>query len=142
MVKGTQHQGFHGNTVILYRYSISSPPGKLTNLPALIMLVNLDCIDHGRLYFIGIKIITCGAGLTMQQAADAMGTSLSPREFKNVARAPHGVALVIVMQLLITPLLALGVAKLFNVSPAIAVGMLLVAALSLSIYSKQTMAIR
>lgn len=65
----------------------------------------------------------------------AMGTSLTPREFKNVARAPHGVVLVIMMQILVTPLLALGIAKLFNVPPAIAVGMLLVAALPGGLFS-------
>jgi BASS family bile acid:Na+ symporter len=58
-----------------------------------------------------------------------MGTTLTAREFVNVLRAPHAILVVLLLQLLITPLVALGLAKAMWLPPGIAVGMLVVAAM-------------
>jgi len=64
-----------------------------------------------------------------------MGTTLRPTDFAGVARAPQGVLLVIVLQVLVTPLLAIGLARAFLLPPEVAVGMLLVAALPGGLFS-------
>lgn len=58
-----------------------------------------------------------------------MGTTLTVRDFLDVAKSPRAVGLVLVLQWLVMPLAALGLARLFQVTPGIAVGMLLVVAL-------------
>lgn len=64
-----------------------------------------------------------------------MGTTLRPVDFAGVARAPQGVLLVIVLQILVTPLLAIGLARAFSLPPEVAIGMLLVAALPGGLFS-------
>jgi BASS family bile acid:Na+ symporter len=58
-----------------------------------------------------------------------MGTTLTPRDFWGVVRAPQGILLVLALQVLITPLLAMGLANSLALPQGVAVGMLLVAAL-------------
>lgn len=64
-----------------------------------------------------------------------MGSTLRPTDFAGVARAPQGVLLVIVLQVLVTPLLAIGLARVFLLPAEVAVGMLLVAALPGGLFS-------
>jgi BASS family bile acid:Na+ symporter len=64
-----------------------------------------------------------------------MGTTLTVGEFLQLARAPKGVFLVLAIQVLATPLLALLVARLLRTSPGITFGMLVIAALPGGMYS-------
>ena len=64
-----------------------------------------------------------------------MGTALTAGQFVLVARAPQGVLLIIAVQVLLTPFLALLLARLLLASPGVAVGMLLIAALPGGSYS-------
>lgn len=64
-----------------------------------------------------------------------MGATLRPADFQGVVRAPQGILLVIVMQVLVTPLLAIVLARAFSLPSEIAVGMLLVAALPGGLFS-------
>lgn len=56
----------------------------------------------------------------------AMGVTLTPRDFRRVARSPGPVAAGIVLHYLIMPLAAFLIAKLLGLSPQLAVGMVLV----------------
>lgn len=64
-----------------------------------------------------------------------MGTTLRPKDFAGVARAPQGVLLVIFLQILVTPLLAIALARAFFLPREVALGMLLVAALPGGLFS-------
>lgn len=64
-----------------------------------------------------------------------MGTTLRPTDFAGIARAPQGILLIIALQVLVTPLLAIGLARVFSLPREIAVGMLLVAALPGGLFS-------
>ncbi len=64
-----------------------------------------------------------------------MGTTLTVRDFINVARAPQGVLLVFAMQILITPLLAILLARVFVLPGGVAIGLLLVAAMPGGLFS-------
>ncbi len=64
-----------------------------------------------------------------------MGTTLTVRDFGNVARAPQGIFLIGLVQILVTPLLALGLARLFHLTPGVAVGLLLIVALPGGMFS-------
>ena len=64
-----------------------------------------------------------------------MGTTLTIRDFLDVARSPQGVLLVLAMQVLITPLLAIALAKIFMLPDGIAIGLLLVAAMPGGLFS-------
>lgn len=64
-----------------------------------------------------------------------MGWTLTVRDFLGVARAPRGIVLVLVVQVLISPLLAILLARILVVPHGIAIGMLLVAALPGGMFS-------
>lgn len=64
-----------------------------------------------------------------------MGTTLRPVDFAGVARAPQGVLLVIFLQILVTPLLAIALSRVFSLPREVAIGMLLVAALPGGLFS-------
>jgi BASS family bile acid:Na+ symporter len=55
-----------------------------------------------------------------------MGVTLTPADFKRVARQPYAVGVGLAAQFLIMPLAAAGIAKLFGLPPAIAAGLILV----------------
>jgi len=78
-------------------------------------------------YYLSAALLVC--------AMFGMGTMLTPREFLDVARAPYAVLLVVAMQVLVTPFLAIGVSRLFALPPGIAVGLLVVAALPGGLFS-------
>jgi BASS family bile acid:Na+ symporter len=64
-----------------------------------------------------------------------MGTTLELSDFRRVIRAPQGVLLVLAMQLVLTPLLAIGLSRLLNVPPGVSVGLLVVAAIPGGLFS-------
>ena len=78
-------------------------------------------------YYLSAALLIC--------AMFGMGTMLTPREFLDVARAPRAVLLVVAMQVLVTPLLAIGLSKLFSLPPGIAVGLLVMAAMPGGLFS-------
>ena len=58
-----------------------------------------------------------------------MGTTLTARDFIDVARSPLSLLVILVMQWLVAPCLAVLLARMLNVSPGVAAGMLLIVAL-------------
>jgi BASS family bile acid:Na+ symporter len=64
-----------------------------------------------------------------------MGATLNMGDFRRVFHAPQGVLLMLGMQLLLTPLLAIGLARVLGVPQGIAVGMLVVAAIPGGLFS-------
>lgn len=64
-----------------------------------------------------------------------MGTTLSTLEFRDVARRPQCLFLVLTVQLIVAPLLALGLARVFQVPTGVAIGMLVVTALPGGLFS-------
>ena len=57
-----------------------------------------------------------------------LGLSLTPADFRRVLVAPRGVGIGLVNLLLVSPLLAFGIAELFGLEPALAVGLVLLGA--------------
>jgi BASS family bile acid:Na+ symporter len=57
-----------------------------------------------------------------------LGLSLTPADFRRVLVAPRGVGIGLANLLLVSPLLAFGVAELFGLGPALAVGLVLLGA--------------
>lgn len=55
-----------------------------------------------------------------------MGLTLTPKDFKEIFRAPKSVIVGVIAQFTIMPLLALGLATLFRLPPEVAVGVILV----------------
>ncbi len=78
-------------------------------------------------YYISAALLIC--------AMFGMGTTLRPPDFLGVARTPHAVVLIFVMQVLATPLLAIALANGLSVPREIAVGLLLTAALPGGLFS-------
>ncbi len=64
-----------------------------------------------------------------------MGATLNLGDFRRVFHAPQGVLLMLGMQLLLTPLLAIGLARALSVPQGIAVGLLVVAAIPGGLFS-------
>jgi BASS family bile acid:Na+ symporter len=64
-----------------------------------------------------------------------MGATLTTRDFLNVARAPHPIALMFLVQLVISPLVAIVLARILKLPPGVAIGLLLVAALPGGLFS-------
>jgi BASS family bile acid:Na+ symporter len=57
-----------------------------------------------------------------------LGMSLTVRDFKRVATVPKATAVALVCQVLLLPAICLGLILLFDLAPALAVGMMLLAA--------------
>ena len=57
-----------------------------------------------------------------------LGLSLTTDDFARVARHPKAVAIALVCQVLILPVICFGLVELFNLPPILAVGMMLLAA--------------
>ncbi|WP_075351938.1 bile acid:sodium symporter family protein [Algoriphagus marinus] len=57
-----------------------------------------------------------------------MGLSLTPADFKRILIYPKAVAIGLVNQMILLPLIAFGLCKLFNLSPELSVGMMILAA--------------
>lgn len=57
-----------------------------------------------------------------------LGLSLTPEDFRRVARYPRAVVIALIAQVLLLPALCFGLIKIFDLEPALAVGMMLLAA--------------
>ena len=64
-----------------------------------------------------------------------MGTTLTPRDFAAVARAPQHVLLILGIQVLVTPLLVLGLSQAMFLSPDVTIGLFVAAALPGGLFS-------
>ncbi len=64
-----------------------------------------------------------------------MGATLTPLDFIKVARVPQAMILMFLVQVVISPLVALGLARLLHLPPGITVGLLLIAALPGGLFS-------
>lgn len=71
----------------------------------------------------GVSLISLGLGLIMF----GMGVTLGVDDFTAVLRTPRAVALGVLAQFLIMPLLGVGLARAFALPPGLAVGLILVA---------------
>src|SRR5687768_15026523 len=58
----------------------------------------------------------------------ALGMSLTPADFKRVVEVPRGVAIGMANLLLISPVLGFVIAELYGLDPALAVGLVIMAA--------------
>ena len=64
-----------------------------------------------------------------------MGATLTPMDFLKVARAPQAIGLMFLVQVVLSPMLAIGIARLLKLPPGVAIGLLLVAALPGGLFS-------
>ena len=73
-------------------------------------------------------LITTGLPIALAIIMFGLGLSLTPGDFRRVARTPRAVAVALVLQVLVLPLVAFGLVKAFDVDPLLAVGVMLLAA--------------
>lgn len=73
-------------------------------------------------------LIDVGLPISLFLIMVGMGMTLTPKDFREVAIAPKGTAYGLICQILLLPLVAFGVAVAMNLSPALAVGLIVVAA--------------
>jgi bile acid:Na+ symporter, BASS family len=85
--------------------------------PAILPALSAEVHAVVEAWFIPIQLILAMLG---------MGATLSVRDFAGVVRYPGGLFLGLVLQLVVVPAIALGIAELFDLSAGWAVGLLLV----------------
>ena len=73
-------------------------------------------------------LIDIGLPLSLFLIMVGMGMTLTPKDFREVVVAPRGTFYGLVCQILLLPLIALGVALALELSPALAVGLIVIAA--------------
>ncbi|EXG81966.1 bile acid:sodium symporter family protein [Cryptosporangium arvum] len=73
-------------------------------------------------------LITVGLPIALAVIMFGLGLSLTPGDFRRVAAAPKAVAVALVLQVLVLPLVAFGLVILFDLEPLLAVGVMLLAA--------------
>ncbi|KGN36695.1 bile acid:sodium symporter family protein [Knoellia subterranea] len=73
-------------------------------------------------------LITVGLPIALAIIMFGLGLSLTPGDFRRVARAPRAVVVALVVQVVILPLVAFGLIKGFGLAPLLAVGVMLLAA--------------
>ncbi|MBV1941149.1 bile acid:sodium symporter family protein [Streptomyces sp. BV286] len=73
-------------------------------------------------------LITIGLPIALAIIMFGLGLSLTPADFKRVARSPKAVAFALTVQIVVLPLLAFGLVKIFDMDPLLAVGVMLLAA--------------
>ena len=78
-------------------------------------------------YYLSLALLTF--------AMFGMGTTLAPRDFIRVARAPRAVLLVLAMQVLVTPCVAIILSRTLSLPRGVTIGLLLVAALPGGLFS-------
>lgn len=76
----------------------------------------------------GSTLTSIGLPVALGIIMFGLGLSLTPGDFKRVAKQPKAVIIALVCQLLILPALCLGLVVLFQLPPVLAVGMMLLAA--------------
>ena len=73
-------------------------------------------------------LITTGLPIALAIIMFGLGLSLTPADFRRVARTPRAVAVALVLQVLVLPVVALGLVEAFDLDPLLAVGVMLLAA--------------
>ncbi len=73
-------------------------------------------------------LTTVGLPIALGIIMFGLGLSLTPDDFRRVARHPRAVAVALACQLLVLPAICFGLVKLFDLPPLLAVGLLLLAA--------------
>ncbi|MFD9440797.1 bile acid:sodium symporter family protein [Streptomyces sp. NPDC060006] len=73
-------------------------------------------------------LITTGLPIALAIIMFGLGLSLTPADFKRVARSPKAVTFALTVQIVVLPLLAFGLVKIFDMDPLLAVGVMLLAA--------------
>ncbi len=73
-------------------------------------------------------LTTVGLPIALGIIMFGLGLSLTPEDFRRVARHPRAVAVALACQLVLLPAICFGLVKLFDLPPLLAVGMLLLAA--------------
>src|SRR5687768_2839966 len=73
-------------------------------------------------------LITVGLPIALAIIMFGLGLSLTPGDFRRVARTPRAVAVALVLQVLVLPVVAFGLVKAFDLDPLLAVGVMLLAA--------------
>ncbi|WP_141015031.1 bile acid:sodium symporter family protein [Nocardioides sambongensis] len=73
-------------------------------------------------------LITVGLPIALAIIMFGLGLSLTPSDFARVARSPKAVAIALVLQILVLPVIAFGLVTAFDLDPLLAVGVMLLAA--------------
>ncbi|TDC71812.1 bile acid:sodium symporter family protein [Actinomadura sp. GC306] len=73
-------------------------------------------------------LITVGLPVALAIIMFGLGLSLTPGDFRRVARSPKAVIVALVLQMFVLPLVAFGLVVAFDVDPLVAVGVMLLAA--------------
>ncbi|NGO74605.1 bile acid:sodium symporter family protein [Streptomyces sp. YC504] len=73
-------------------------------------------------------LITTGLPIALAIIMFGLGLSLTTDDFRRVSRTPKAVIVALVLQVLVLPLVAFGLVKLFDLDPLLAVGVMLLAA--------------
>jgi BASS family bile acid:Na+ symporter len=73
-------------------------------------------------------LIAIGLPIALAIIMFGLGLSLTTADFRRVARSPRAVAVALVLQVLVLPVIAFGLVKAFDLDPLLAVGVMLLAA--------------
>ena len=73
-------------------------------------------------------LITVGLPIALTIIMFGLGLSLTPDDFRRVARTPRAVGVALVLQVLVLPVVAFGLVVAFDLDPLLAVGVMLLAA--------------
>ncbi|MFW3465347.1 bile acid:sodium symporter family protein [Streptomyces microflavus] len=73
-------------------------------------------------------LITTGLPIALAIIMFGLGLSLTTDDFRRVTRSPKAVVVALVLQVLVLPLVAFGLVKIFDLAPLLAVGVMLLAA--------------
>ena len=73
-------------------------------------------------------LISIGLPIALAIIMFGLGLSLTPADFRRVARTPRAVATALVLQVLVLPVIAFGLVLAFDLEPLLAVGVMLLAA--------------
>ncbi|MET7502477.1 bile acid:sodium symporter family protein [Streptomyces microflavus] len=73
-------------------------------------------------------LITTGLPIALAIIMFGLGLSLTTDDFTRVTRSPKAVVVALVLQVLVLPLVAFGLVKIFDLDPLLAVGVMLLAA--------------
>jgi BASS family bile acid:Na+ symporter len=73
-------------------------------------------------------LITIGLPIALAIIMFGLGLTLTTDDFRRVAQTPRAVVVVLVLQVLVLPVIAFGLVKVFDLDPLLAVGVMLLAA--------------
>ena len=73
-------------------------------------------------------LITVGLPIALAIIMFGLGLTLTTDDFRRVAQTPRAVVVVLVLQVLVLPVIAFGLVKVFDLDPLLAVGVMLLAA--------------